>query len=166
MRAIRRLASLLVLFAMCPGLRAAELKFLINQVGYEAAGPKHAVLLGGAGDTVSGCSVREDGSDKLVIPVSAKTSGPVKKWRNWYFWSVDFDALNREGKYYLECSSSQGTVRSFSFLVQQDLLDRNTLSNVIYYVKSQRNSGDMETADRHLPFDGQKKGTLDAHGGW
>jgi hypothetical protein len=161
-----KFAGFLVFFALCLKSHATELKLLTNHLGYEATGPKHAVLLGKAGDKVSDCFVRADGTDKVILSLSAKAAGPVKKWKDWYFWTVDFDKLNTEGKYYLECASGQGTIRSFPFLVQQDLLERNTLSKVIYYLKGQRNSGEMEKADSHLLFDGQKKGTLDAHGGW
>jgi hypothetical protein len=37
---------------------------------------------------------------------------------------------------------------------------------VIYFFKEERSSGQFDKADRHLPFDGKKTGTLDAHGGW
>jgi hypothetical protein len=50
--------------------------------------------------------------------------------------------------------------------VQDDVLERNTLSNVIYYFKGQRASGEMDKADRHLPYPDGQPGTLDIHGGW
>jgi Glycosyl hydrolase family 9 len=37
---------------------------------------------------------------------------------------------------------------------------------LIYYFKGQRSSGLLDKADRNLPFDGTKKGTVDLHGGW
>jgi hypothetical protein len=46
------------------------------------------------------------------------------------------------------------------------LLERNTLSNAIYYFKEERSSGLLDQADRHVPFDPPKTGVLDAHGGW
>jgi hypothetical protein len=47
------------------------------------------------------------------------------------------------------------------------ILERNTLSDAIYYFKDERSSGLMDQADHHLPFDGApQKGALDAHGGW
>ena len=50
--------------------------------------------------------------------------------------------------------------------MQGDLLERTTLSDVIYYFKDERSAGEMDRADRHLKFDGNKPGTVDAHGGW
>jgi hypothetical protein len=40
------------------------------------------------------------------------------------------------------------------------ILERNTLSDVIYYFKGERSSVQLDQADRHLPFDGHKQGTL------
>lgn len=145
---------------------AGELKILTNHLGYEVAGPKHAVILGKAGDSISSCALRDYSSDQQVLSVPAKAVGPVEKWRDWYFWTLDFDSFATEGKYYLECSSGAGNVRSFPFLVQRDLLERNTLQDVIYYFKDERSSGEYDKADSHLKFEGTKKGTVDAHGGW
>ena len=66
-----------------------------------------------------------------------------------------------------ECTTPNGPVRSHPFLVQKDLLERNTLSNVIYYFKGQRCSGLLDQADRNLSFeDGINGATADLHGGW
>jgi len=145
---------------------AGELKILTNHLGYETRGPKHAVILGKASDTISICSLRDDDADQAVLVITPKATGPIKKWRDWYFWTLDFDSFATEGKYYLECPTKSATIRSFPFLVQDDLLERNTISDVIYYFKEERSSGEMDKADAHLHFEGKKAGTIDAHGGW
>ena len=144
----------------------SEVKILTNHLGYELAGPKHAVILGKAGDSVTSCSLKNHNNDRQVTDVAAKASGPVQKWKDWYFWTLDFDSYDKEGKYYLECATGSGPVRSFPFLIQRDLLERNTMSDVIYYFKGQRSSGEFDKADRHLKFDGHKPGIVDARGGW
>lgn len=165
---MRRSGLLLFLIAVAflVSAQAQGLKVLINHVGYEAEGPKRAVVLGQASDTVSHCAVRDDGTNREVFSPTARNAGPVKKWRNWNFWTLEFDPVNKEGKYHLECESNAGTIRSYPFAIQRDLLERNTLSDVVYYFKEQRSSGAMDKADRHLRFEGSKQGTLDAHGGW
>ena len=145
---------------------AGELRILTNHLGYDAAGPKHAVILGKVSDSVIGCALKNDATDQQVASVPWKAVGPVQKWRDWYFWTLDFDSFSTEGKYYLECSSGTGSVRSFPFVVQRDLLERNTMSDVIYYFKDARSSGEYDKADSHLKFEGTKAGTVDAHGGW
>ena len=141
-------------------------RVLTNHLGYETNGPKHAVVLGHAGANVSGCSLADAGSGRVVQAVAAKESGPVQKWKDWYFWTLDFDGFANEGRFRIECKTSAGEVRSFPFAVQQELLERSTVSNVINYFKDERNSGEIDKADRHLPFEGRTSGTVDAHGGW
>ena len=147
-------------------VRAEEPKILTNHVGYEAAGPKHAVILGSASDSFTGCVLRDARDHSAVLSIPAYHGGPVKKWRDWDFWSIDFDSFTTEGSYYLVCTSANRSVQSYPFLIQRLLLERNTLSDAVYYFKEERSSGRMDQADRHLPFDGAKKGALDAHGGW
>ncbi len=144
----------------------SNLKVLTNHLGYDPDGPKHAVILGQPGDNVSSCALKTYADGQVVSDVPIHAAGSVKRWRDWYFWTADFDSFKREGEYYLECSSSSGPVRSFPFYVQRLILERNTLSDMIYYFKNERSSGRLDQADRHLRFDGHKQGTLDAHGGW
>ncbi len=145
---------------------ASELKVLTNHLGYESGSQKHAVILGKASDRVSGCVLKDETSHQVVLVIAPKATGPVQKWRDWYFWTLDFDSFATEGKYYLECTTGTANVRSYPFLVQSDLLERNTVSDVIYYFKDERSSGEMDKADSHLRFEGTKGGTVDARGGW
>jgi hypothetical protein len=163
-RYIASLSLLLSLFAA--QVSATELKVLTNHLGYETHGPKHAVILGKAEDTVSACSLNDQATNRSVLTVAAEATGPVQKWKDWNFWTLDFDSFSTEGKYYLECATSSASVRSFPFVIQNDLLERNTVSDVIYYFKDERSSGEMDKADSHLHFEGSKPGTVDAHGGW
>ena len=145
---------------------AGETRILTNHLGYEVNGPKHAVVLGKAGDKVAGCVLEDNTTDRDVLSLDAKAAGPVQKWRDWYFWTLDFDSFTTEGKYYVKCRTAEGSVQSFPFVVQRNLLERDTMSDVIYYFKEERSSGEMDKADHHLKLEGPKAGTVDAHGGW
>jgi Glycosyl hydrolase family 9/Cellulase N-terminal ig-like domain len=145
---------------------ADEAKILTNQVGYNATGSKHAVIVGTAQDQFTACTLNDARDHHKVFDVPAQHAGPVQKWRDWDFWTIDFDSFTTEGKYYLECPSGDRKITSYPFLIQRFLLERNTLSDAIYFFKEERSSGQMDKADRHLPFDGKKQGFLDAHGGW
>ncbi|GAB2806275.1 glycoside hydrolase family 9 protein [Dyella kyungheensis] len=57
-------------------------------------------------------------------------------------------------------------LRSSVFDIQDNVLERNTLSNVVYYFKGQRASGLLDKADTHLAHPDGTPGTLDIHGGW
>ena len=157
--------SLLLSFLVAQAAAAGP-KVLTNHLGYETHGPKHAVVLGGPNDSVSWCDLKDYASDQPVLKLEPKPKGPVQHWRDWLFWTLDFDAFATEGKYYLDCSTNAGQVRSFPFHVQTDVIERNTVSDVIYYFKDERSSGERDKADSHAHFEGTKQGAVDAHGGW
>jgi len=158
---------LFALFASATCLaQPGEMKILTNHLGYETHGPKHAVILGSATDKVTGCDVEEYPNGRQILSMTPQAAGPVLKWHDWYFWTIDFDGLVYEGQFYIACKTSLGDIQSFPFTVQNDLLVRNTMSDVLYWFKDERSSGPMDQADHHLPFEGSKKGTIDAHGGW
>jgi hypothetical protein len=146
--------------------RADDAKILTNQVGYDANGPKHAVILASSRDQFTTCALNDAADHHKVLDIPAQHAGPVKKWRDWDFWTLDFDSFVTEGTYYLTCSSGDHSMQSGPFRVQRLLLERNTLSDAVYFFKEERSSGRMDEFDRHLPFDGKKTGTLDAHGAW
>jgi hypothetical protein len=162
---MRNLLAIFVVFTAI-SLHASDTTILTNHLGYEPSGPKHAVILSHVGDSASSCALKTYPADKIAFTVPARAAGPVKKWRDWLFWTVDFDSFTSEGEYYLDCKLKSGSARSFPFAIQRLLLERNTLSDAIYYFKEERSSGSLDEADRHLPFDGSKQGTVDAHGAW
>lgn len=138
---------------------------LTNHVGYDAVGSKRAVIQGHPGDDVRACVV-EDESDANVLMVRPQPVGPVAHWRDWTYWTLDLSRLEKEGTYHVTCPTPAREVRSAPFRVQKDVLERHTLSDVLYYFKGQRASGSFDEADRSLPFEGRATGRVDAHGGW
>ncbi len=153
-------------FVFLSGVRADEAKILTNHVGYNTNGPKHAVILASAQDKFTNCTLDDAKTNQKALDILAQHAGPVKKWHDWDFWTLDFDSFSAEGSYYLACASGTNTIRSYPFQIQSLLLERNTLSDAVYFFKEERSAGRMDEADRHLPFDGKKTGTLDAHGAW
>lgn len=158
-------AALLFFLLVCQAGVGQEIKILINHLGYEKDAPKQAVILGHERDDVSRFKVIDAQTGKEILAGKTIKAGPVDKWKDWIFWMADFGALNNEGTYLLECATSKGTVRSFPFHVEQNLLEKYTLSDVIYYFKGQRCSGLLDQADHKLPFEGSAN-VVDVHGGW
>jgi len=142
-----------------------DIKILVNHVGYEQEGPKRAVILGNAGDEVADFKVADYSTGSNVMSGSTINIGPVDQWKDWHFWTADFSSIRIEGIYVIECATSRGKVRSFPFQIQRDLLEKNTLSSVIYYFKGQRCSGLLDKADRHSKFEDSTE-SMDVHGGW
>jgi hypothetical protein len=151
-------------------------RILTNQVGYEPTAAKKAVVQGHAGDIFVSFAVKAYPGGTIVLTGTALHAGPVAKWKDWDFWTIDWSAVDKEGSYVIECypkafpatpgaAPPAGGVRSHPILVQKNALERGTLSDVVYYFKGQRSSGLWDKADRRMTFEG-KPGTVDIHGGW
>ena len=147
-------------------VKSQPARILTNQVGYEPAGAKKAVIQGHAGDKFAAFTVKSYPGGETVLSGTPTHDGPVRKWKDWDFWTVDWSAVDKEGAYVIECAGVGGAaVRSHPILVQKNALERATLSDVIYYFKGQRSSGLWDKADRTMTFEG-KDGTVDMRGGW
>ena len=162
--AVRCIAAGLVMYGL--HARATEPRLLVDQVGYELTASKQAVVSADAAESLHEFQVIDASDGKSVLTGPLQDSGPVAKWGNQHYWRADFSALKTPGRYYLQVLDHGTCVRSDEFLVQDDVLERNTFSNVVYYFKGQRASGLLDEADRHLPRPDGKPGTLDIHGGW
>ncbi len=146
-------------------LTAADAQVLTNHLGYEASGPKQAVLMGHAEDDVGAFKLIDAQSGAVAISGDAVKVGPVDQWKDWCFWIAEFGACTQEGEYRLECRVGKEAFKSYPFRIERNLLERNTLGAVVAYCKGQRCSGLLDKADTHLPLEGGE-GTVDVHGGW
>jgi len=164
-RPSRAFFAIITALLMGPVCFAQGTKILINHIGYDVSAGKRAVILGHQGGAFDVFKVKERGTGKEVFSGRPKFVGPVQKWKDWQFWTADFGEVKQEGVYYIECSSAQGSVHSSPFLIQKNVLERNALSDVVYYFKGQRCSGLLDKADGRMRFEG-KDGVVDVHGGW
>lgn len=141
------------------------MQVLVDQVGYETGAPKHALVMGTEQDHPQQFTVIDAETGKAVFSGTLRPAGKVYAWHTPAgdtYWAADFSAWKTPGRYSLEV----GAAHSCAFQIENDLLERNTLSNVLYYFKGQRASGLMDRADRHLPLPGGQPGFVDVHGGW
>src|SRR6185503_9128491 len=93
-------------------------------------------------------------------------TGPVDKWKHFVFWTIDFSNYTTPGKYKLQAATPGGIIYSYPFTISDAVLEKATVSDVIYYFKGQRSSGLFDKADHHLTLAGSDADTIDAHGGW
>jgi hypothetical protein len=89
----------------------------------------------------------------------------VDHWGGRTFWTADFSAWQKHGRYDVRTQTATGLVASSVFAIDDNVLERETLSNVVYYFKSQRSGGLFDKADRHLKLP-QEQAFVDARGGW
>ena len=166
MKRINVFLLLLIAFFLSKESVAGDVKILTNHLGYETTGPKHAVVIGKENNKVTLFKIKELSTDKEIFVGVPDKKGPVYRWKDWYFWTIDFDKINKRGTYYIECLVDNRKIKSFPFSIQIDILERNTISNIIYYFKSQRCSGLLDKADRNIKFCGLRHKRIDVHGGW
>ena len=147
-------------------LPAQKITVLTNHIGYETTAPKNAVVEADRLIKLPAFQVVNTADGQTVYSGKPVYSGAVSQWKNWQFWTLDFSALRTKGAYRLVVNTADGnTVQSYPFVVEDNLLEQHTVSDVVYYFKGQRSSGLLDKADRALPFSG-KPGTADVHGGW
>jgi hypothetical protein len=162
-----KLGAFLAVLVLAP-VSFAQLHVLVDQVGYDTTAPKQALIQGTSQDHPEDFTLIDAGSGKTVYTGVVKAAGSVYDWQvphgNQY-WTADFSSWNKPGHYLLEARDASGEAHSCAFRIESDLLERNTLSNVVYYFKGQRASGLMNRADRHLKIP-NKAGYVDVHGGW
>jgi hypothetical protein len=169
MRGIIWIGSLLLSLSGIPYLTTAQesapLRLLTNHIGYETAGPKRAVIIAEHGIQMDSFRLIDQGSGQVLFAGNTVWAGPVDKWKRWVFWTIDFTACQHEGTVHLEAWTANRSVHSYPFAIARHVLERNTISDLIYYFKGQRSSGLLDQADRHIGFE-KGPGTTDAHGGW
>jgi len=135
---------------------------LTNHIGYEALGPKQAVLMTRKArlSSTTALLVCAD-SHQTVASFSINKGTKVANWHQGNFFRIEFSQFEQVGRYYLKVDN----LRSEIFQVGQGLLLKNTFSDVLHYFKSQRSGGRFDKQDHQAPLLGSDK-TADVHGGW
>jgi hypothetical protein len=152
---------------LSPAHAVASVRVIVDQVGYETQATKLAVAVATEGERAPGnFSLVDVDSGKTVLNGRLSSGGEVYNWRGMAFWSADFSAWHEPGRYLVRIAWADGQAESCPFAIQSDVLERQTLSNVLYYFKGQRSSGDFDRADRHLAIPDEPGKFVDAHGGW
>lgn len=151
---------------VCAHACLGQVRVLVNQVGYEATAPKQAIVEGSGEDHPQKFALIDVDSGKTVYESDLQSSGRVYAWEGRDFWTADFSSWRKAGHYAIQVSAVNGSWSSCPFEIGDDILERDTLSNVVFYFKGQRASGLMDQADRHLQIPGGQQGAVDGHGGW
>jgi hypothetical protein len=152
-------------FVLAAALASAQMRVLVDHVGYEMTAPKVGLISTAESDHPTQFALVDDKTGKVVFTGTPEPAGKVSRWGDRVYWKADFSTLRTAGHYTLRVTAGESTATSCVFQIESDLLERTTLSNIVFYFKGQRSSGDFDRADSHLTLpDGT--GTIDAHGGW
>ena len=143
-----------------------QVRVLVDQVGYESNAPKEAFVVGTKQDHPTEFELVDSDTRKTVLSGKLKFSGEVYDWGGRVFWTAEFSTWKTPGHYALQVRSNGDLINSCPFDIDDNILERDTLSNVVFYFKGQRASGLFDAADRHLAVPGSQGGFADLHGGW
>jgi len=161
-----KLVIILIFCGLAPSLSFAQVRVLVDLVGYETAAPKVALIESTTDAALSGFALVDDATGDTVFTGKIEPAGTVDRWGRWHFWKADFSSWHTAGEYRLRIAGAESVISSCAFEIGDDLLERRTLSNVLFYFKGQRSSGDFDRADRHLAIPGAPGHFVDVHGGW
>lgn len=140
---------------------------IVNHIGYDSDYTKNAVFQGTKEIKPVSFDVITYADNKPVYTGTPVEAGEVDRWHTGYYWTMRFDEFKDEGKYYIVMKDAEGNeYKSFPFQIGKNLLEMRTISDCAYYFKAQRPTGEVEAAEKNLPFGGPREGRLDVHGGW
>ncbi|HEY4337583.1 MAG TPA: glycoside hydrolase family 9 protein, partial [Puia sp.] len=168
-------SSLTILFLSILTLAKAQSShILVNQVGYEISKAKHAIIQAGTHEAIPAFELIDDSTNKVVFTGKPAYRGPVAKWKKGQYYTLDFSGYNKPGVYRLTATIAGRPVTSYPFIIGRNVLEKGTLSDILYYFKGQRSAGLIDLADSHLPLPASARNpaapgtpdTLDLHGGW
>jgi hypothetical protein len=165
--AIRRIWILAIcFFGSLPLASMGQVQVLVDHVGYETRSTKQALILGTKQDHPQKFSLIDTVTGNAVMSGTLSPQGQIDAWGARVFWTADFSSWKKTGQYAIQVQSAGREVRSCGFDIDDNLLERNTLSNIVFYFKGQRSSGLIDQVDRHLPLPPGQSGFVDVHGGW
>ncbi|RYY24818.1 MAG: glycoside hydrolase, partial [Sphingobacteriaceae bacterium] len=160
---IKRITFILLFFPVI--LFSQQVKIVTNHIGYENIGAKRSIVVSESKSALSDFQLVDANTGKVVFSGKPIFNGKVEQWKNWIFYTIDFTSFVTEGSYRLQVNTDGKPVSSYPFTIEKNVLEKATLSDVIYYFKGQRSSGLLDKADHHLKIAGNDT-VIDAHGGW
>ncbi len=147
--------------------RKPELRILVNHIGYDARGIKTAILQADHPIQETSFAVMLEETGRSAFQGNVEYHGPVVHWNGWHFSSLDFTPLREPGKYIIFLQLPSGQLHSPCFPVEEHHLAQRTLSDILYYFRGQRHTGELAEYDKRAVFAGDRRlGTVDVRGGW
>lgn len=140
----------------------------VNQVAYDLAAPKFAVLETAApAPDGTAFQVQVVGTSETVFTGSLPGSEACADWfPGKYFYPLNFSALERPGQYRIHATIDGKACDSFAFEIGDGALEAQAVPAIIGFYHHQRANSPQElSADRHLILYGSTN-TVDLHGGW
>lgn len=158
----RTLLLLTLLAAAASSLAAVSDTLLWNRIGYEATGPKTAVVKNAQGAVATTSFEVLDAGGKTVFTGTPSAQATVPGWGASAWKVLDFSALPDTGSFQIRLLPSGRT--SGFFDVGSALLLRKAGPSVVSFFRNMRST---DAGDRSIGYFGQPaRGKRDVYGGW
>jgi hypothetical protein len=72
--------------------------------------------------------------EKIVLKGNLQASGQVDAWGETAFWIADFSSWRNTRAIHFSGLSSEGEKSSCPFAIEENVLELNTLSNIVYHI--------------------------------
>lgn len=163
----KNLMQLLLVLLALSGCRKNEpvRTLLVNHTGYATADIKKVVLQTSSGEAPESFRVLNE-LGEVVFEGTFEEGGIVDHWHTGLAYAGDFTEFNKEGTFTIVAEASGSPVKSRSFPIDRRSYADKTLELLIEGFESQHITGAFDTKDREMTFFGERKDTVDVHGGW
>lgn len=145
------------------------MRLLCNHIGYDIGGSKIALIEFPGHKSYYDLypyTIHSVTTGREVYNGKAEELDDPAYWMGSTYREIDFSAFDVEGSYTLSVVIGGNTTLGACFEIGRGLTADSTVSDILFYLKSQRCSGPWDERDRSLPFVGSREGTVDLHGGW
>lgn len=140
------------------------MKIFVNHIGFEQSDKKMAVFeADGKMKFINSYLLRKDGA---IFRVEVGEKGKIADWSDSYYYLLNFSDVVVPGQYQVVVETEQEKVCSDYFEITDYYIHLRMVNAVRAYFKGERSSGEWLKADKQVPFDGERKGRRDLHGGW
>jgi hypothetical protein len=153
----------------CFGLTVAgEVVIHVNQVAYDEAGPKFAIVE--TGEPLPESSRFQIQDARSLDSLFTGTLATAQECQDWFpgrfFYRADFSSFRQAGHFRVAMQKDGKKYTSFNFEIGSGALATQTVPAIIQFYRHQRaNSPEELKADRHLLLFGSTN-RVDLHGGW
>jgi len=138
------------------------MKIYISHPGYTVSTSKKAVLKTTKEFATKSFNIKDRETNQVVYTGSIQRVGYVEKWKDWYFFTLDFSNFKTLGRYYIDVDGSTSEV----FNIVETIFDSNLHNEILCYFRSHRSVGKWDRHDKNASFIGERSDTKDVSGGW
>jgi hypothetical protein len=166
---MKKSLTLFLLLILCKAYVQAQPVIYCNQVGFDAAWPKMAVIsVDHALPEKTAFELVNTNTGKPEFTGTLTAAQTIDEWTpGKIYYRADFSAVTKPGKYQVRVMADGKVVESFPFQIEENALAKLTISSIIHYYNKQRANTPAElAADRQMHLIGGGDKTVDVHGGW